>query len=170
MLEVGNGNLTIQESRSHFALWAALKSPLIIGTPLHGIKPEILEILSNKELIAFNQDPVVGVAARPYKWGVNTDFTWNQTHPAEYWSGLSSKGVHVFALNTLNSTQTKVIDFAEVPELEADVEYTVFDSWTGEEQGNFKERYEAVVERHDTMTIRLVGTNGSSSATSHGQL
>jgi alpha-galactosidase len=34
MLEVGNGNLTIEENRSHFALWAALKSPLIIGTPV----------------------------------------------------------------------------------------------------------------------------------------
>ncbi|CAN9253493.1 unnamed protein product [Alternaria alternata] len=170
MLEVGNGNLTVQESRSHFALWAALKSPLIIGTPLHGIKPEILEILSNSELISFNQDPVVGAAAKPYKWGVNADFTWNQTHPAEYWSGLSSKGVHVFALNTLNTTQTKVINFAEVPELEANGEYTVFDSWTGEEQGNFKGRYEAAVERHDTMAIRLVETNGSSSGMSHGQL
>ncbi|KAL1799261.1 hypothetical protein ACET3X_003298 [Alternaria dauci] len=170
MLEVGNGNLTVQESRSHFALWAALKSPLIIGTPLHGIEPEILEILSNPELISFNQDPVVGAAAKPYKWGVNADFTWNQTHPAEYWSGLSSKGVHVFALNTLNTTQTKVIDFAEVPELEADGVYTVFDSWTGKEQGDFKGRYEAVVERHDTMAIRLVGKNESSSGLSHGQL
>lgn len=34
MLEVGNGNLTLEENRSHFALWAALKSPLIIGTPV----------------------------------------------------------------------------------------------------------------------------------------
>lgn len=32
MLEVGNGNLTIEENRAHFALWAIMKSPLIIGT------------------------------------------------------------------------------------------------------------------------------------------
>lgn len=32
MLEVGNGNLTLAENRAHFALWAAMKSPLIIGT------------------------------------------------------------------------------------------------------------------------------------------
>jgi alpha-galactosidase len=32
MLQIGNGNLTLPESRYHFALWAAMKSPLIIGT------------------------------------------------------------------------------------------------------------------------------------------
>jgi alpha-galactosidase len=32
MLEIGNGDLTMAESRSHFALWAAMKSPLLIGT------------------------------------------------------------------------------------------------------------------------------------------
>lgn len=34
MLEVGNGNLTLAENRAHFALWAIMKSPLIIGTPV----------------------------------------------------------------------------------------------------------------------------------------
>jgi alpha-galactosidase len=156
MLEVGNGNLTVEESRSHFAMWAALKSPLIIGTMLHGIKEEVLEILSNRELIAFNQDEIVGEAAKPYKWGVNPDFTWNQTHPAEYWSGKSSRGTHVFALNTLNDTVTKTIDFAEVPELDAERKYMVFDSWTGKKQGMFEGKYEAPVARHDTMAVRLV--------------
>jgi alpha-galactosidase len=54
MLEVGNGNLTYEENRSHFAMWAALKSPLIIGTLLDNIQKPVLEILSNKELIEFN--------------------------------------------------------------------------------------------------------------------
>ena len=31
MLEVGNNGLTLSEQRSHFALWAAVKSPLLIG-------------------------------------------------------------------------------------------------------------------------------------------
>ncbi|KAF1841932.1 glycoside hydrolase family 27 protein [Cucurbitaria berberidis CBS 394.84] len=161
MLEVGNGDLTIEENRSHFAMWAALKSPLIIGTPLDGIKPEILAILANKELIAFNQDPIHGESAKPYKWGVNPDFSWNQSHPAEYWSGESSKGTHVFVLNTLDTTQNKTVDFAEVPGLDAKTEYTVIDSWTGKEQGRFQGKYHAVVERHDTMAIRIVKAGSS---------
>ncbi|KAK7928293.1 hypothetical protein PG985_005291 [Apiospora marii] len=88
MLEVGNGNLTLEENRSHFALWAALKSPLVIGTKLDGIRPEILTILKNEELIAFNQDTVYGAGAMPYRW----DGVGNETHPADYWGGSSSEG------------------------------------------------------------------------------
>jgi hypothetical protein len=31
MLQVGNGNLTVEEQKSHFSLWAALKAPLLLG-------------------------------------------------------------------------------------------------------------------------------------------
>lgn len=37
MLEVGNAGMTNDEYQSHFALWAALKSPLLIGCSLPGI-------------------------------------------------------------------------------------------------------------------------------------
>jgi alpha-galactosidase len=161
MLEVGNGDLTIEENRSHFALWAALKSPLLIGTPLDGIKPEILSILSNSDLIAFNQDLVHGAPARPYKWGVNADFAWNQTHPAEYWSGQSSNGTFVLVLNTLETAQNKTVTFSEVPGLDATTEYTLYDSWTSKDLGNFKTKYEAVVGRHDTAVLRVVKADGT---------
>ncbi|OJJ32785.1 hypothetical protein ASPWEDRAFT_42819 [Aspergillus wentii DTO 134E9] len=71
MLEVGNGNLTLAENRAHFALWAIVKSPLIIGTALDSIDPAHLAILSNKYLLAFHQDPIIGRPAYPYKWGYN---------------------------------------------------------------------------------------------------
>lgn len=68
MLEVGNGDLTLAECRSHFALWAMMKSPLLIGTNLVNLSQEHTDILQNKHLIAFNQDPVMGKPAQPYKW------------------------------------------------------------------------------------------------------
>lgn len=54
----GKYGLTIHEEQTHFALWAVMKSPLIIGADLSSIRNESLEILMNKELIAINQDPV----------------------------------------------------------------------------------------------------------------
>ncbi|TVY87719.1 putative alpha-galactosidase B, partial [Lachnellula willkommii] len=60
MLEVGNGNLTREESRSHFAFWAAMKSPLIIGTALDLLPAELLGILKNGYLLAFSQDGSLG--------------------------------------------------------------------------------------------------------------
>ncbi|KAK1572728.1 alpha-galactosidase, partial [Colletotrichum navitas] len=158
MLEVGNGGLTLEESRSHFAFWAALKSPLIIGTRLEGIRPEVLAILANRELVRFNQDPVFGGAARPYKWGVNPDGAWNATHPAEFWSGASVEGTHVFVLNTLAGTAAKTVAFQDVPELlEAGRRrrYVVHDMWTGEDVGVFENEYTVELAGHDTAALRI---------------
>lgn len=62
MLEVGNGGMSHDQYQSHFALWAALKSPLLIGCDLTNVSNSTLKILGNEEMIAINQDPL-GVQA-----------------------------------------------------------------------------------------------------------
>ena len=57
MLEIGNGGLTHEEEKSHFAMWALAKAPLIIGCDITTASEESLEILKNEEIIAVNQDP-----------------------------------------------------------------------------------------------------------------
>src|SRR6202051_3718546 len=56
MLEVGNGGMTDTEYRSHFSLWSILAAPLIAGNDLRNMRPEIHDILTNKEVIAVDQD------------------------------------------------------------------------------------------------------------------
>lgn len=56
MLEVGNGGLTAEEESTHFSLWAISKAPLIIGCDLSTVSEASLTILTNKEIIAVNQD------------------------------------------------------------------------------------------------------------------
>ena len=58
MLEVGNGGCSIEEYKSHFSMWAMLKAPLIVGNDIRGLSAddEALQILSNEEVIAINQD------------------------------------------------------------------------------------------------------------------
>ncbi|KAF8242590.1 alpha-galactosidase precursor [Wilcoxina mikolae CBS 423.85] len=160
MLEVGNGNLTAEETRTHFALWAALKSPLLIGTPLEAISPEDLAVLKNWEILAFNQDPVYGAPALPYKWGINPNWTWNQTHPAEYYSGSSSRGIHVFIMNTLNKTVTKSAVFSEIPGLSPMKTYEVRDMWTHKKLGNYKKRYDFRLKAHDTAALLFTENEG----------
>lgn len=50
--------MTYEEEKSHFALWAIVKAPLIIGSHLVNITQESLDILRNKNLIEVNQDPL----------------------------------------------------------------------------------------------------------------
>ncbi|KAJ3071199.1 hypothetical protein HDU98_005681 [Podochytrium sp. JEL0797] len=56
MLEVGNGGMSDTEYRTHFSVWAALKSPLLLGHDVRAMTPETLAIIGNPEVIAINQD------------------------------------------------------------------------------------------------------------------
>ena len=75
MLEVGLGGMTDEEVsnvnrgclietiltpiqyKAHFSMWAALKSPLLLGNDLRKMSPETLSIINNPAIIALSQDP-----------------------------------------------------------------------------------------------------------------
>jgi alpha-galactosidase len=79
MLEVGNGQisrydnkmhlLTLAENRSHFSMWAMLAAPLLAGNDLPNMKPEIKAILTNKDVIAIDQDKLGHQGTRAYADG-----------------------------------------------------------------------------------------------------
>jgi len=69
MLEVGNGRLTLAENRTHFSMWAMLAAPLLAGNDLPNMPPEILAILTNRDAIAIDQDPLGLEATRAYSEG-----------------------------------------------------------------------------------------------------
>lgn len=58
MLEVGNGGMSETEYRSHFSLWAELAAPLIAGNDIAAMPPAIKALLTNKDVIAIDQDPL----------------------------------------------------------------------------------------------------------------
>jgi alpha-galactosidase len=69
MLEVGNGKLALAENRSHFSLWAMLAAPLLAGNDLPNMKPEIKAILTNRDVIAIDQDRLGKQGTRAYSEG-----------------------------------------------------------------------------------------------------
>ena len=57
MLEVGKGNiLNPTENRAHFGMWALMASPLIAGNDITTMRADTRDILTNRDLIAVNQD------------------------------------------------------------------------------------------------------------------
>ncbi|EKM74620.1 hypothetical protein AGABI1DRAFT_116817 [Agaricus bisporus var. burnettii JB137-S8] len=135
MLEVGNGGMNFEESKSHFTAWALMKSPLLIGTDLTKATKETITILKNKELIKIHQDPVVGTSISPFRWGVNPDWTSNSTHPAQYWSGETSYGTVFMLLNVLDHPADMTFSLTESPWIRAGRQYSVRDLWTHTENG-----------------------------------
>jgi len=69
MLEVGNGKLTLAENRTHFSMWAMLAAPLLAGNDLPHMKPEVKAILTNRDVIAIDQDALGKQGSRVYSDG-----------------------------------------------------------------------------------------------------
>ncbi|EGX89954.1 alpha-galactosidase, putative [Cordyceps militaris CM01] len=58
-LNTDHPNYTLEEKKTHMALWSSFSAPLIVSADIPNLKKEELEILLNKDLIAIDQDPLV---------------------------------------------------------------------------------------------------------------
>ena len=67
MLEVGNGSLTYEENKAHFTLWCMMAAPLVLGNDMRKMRradgtidreDKVLQIITNRDLIAVDQDPL----------------------------------------------------------------------------------------------------------------
>ena len=82
MLEVGNGRLTLAEDRSQFSMWAMFAAPLPAGNDLPAMSPQVLRILTNRGVIAIDQDRLGKEATRAYTDGEVEVWTRHLEHGA----------------------------------------------------------------------------------------
>ncbi|KAK3942503.1 glycoside hydrolase [Diplogelasinospora grovesii] len=162
MLEVGNndigtppGNLTFDEAKSHFTTWALLKSPLLIGTDLTKATAETISILANKDILKIHQDPDIGQAIAPFRWGKNADWTSDPQYPAQYWTGNSSYGVVFMLLNTLDTPQTMFFNLTESWAIRAGRVYSVYDMWSHTLNGTATRNMSVTVPPHGVSALLL---------------
>ncbi|XP_010525385.1 PREDICTED: alpha-galactosidase 3 [Tarenaya hassleriana] len=142
MLEVGNGGMTYQEYRGHFSIWALMKAPLLIGCDIRNMTAETFEILSNKEVIAINQDPL-GVQGR--RVNVNGEDGCEQV-----WAGPLSGNRLVVALWNRCSKPATITASWDVLGLESSISVSVRDLWKHEDmEENAAGSFGAQVDIHD---------------------
>ncbi|MFB9110884.1 glycoside hydrolase family 27 protein [Flavobacterium gyeonganense] len=154
MMEVGNEMNDI-EDKAHFSIWCMLASPLFSGNDYRKMTKETLAILTNKELIAVNQD----------KLGIQ-GFKYLAEDGVEVWvKPLSDDNWAITFLN--RSDVAKKINFDWKKYLikdvdfgyEADFNKKVFrlkDLWKNKEIGNTKKNFTADLGSHDVITLRLI--------------
>lgn len=68
MLQVGRG-MSYDEDKTHFTMWCMMNSPLLAGNDLRTMSKQTIKILTNKEVIALNQDTGFYQAQRILKAG-----------------------------------------------------------------------------------------------------
>jgi alpha-galactosidase len=75
MLEVGNGGMSTDEYRTHMTLWAMLAAPLLAGNDLRSMSADTTAILTNREVIAIDQDPLGKQGTRAWQQGSSEIWT-----------------------------------------------------------------------------------------------
>jgi alpha-galactosidase len=115
MLEVGQGGMTDEEYKAHFALWAALKSPLFLGNDLRDMPASALTIINNPAILALSQDPHGRSVTRVRRDTINvTKDEWGvgETH---VWSGHLQNGDQVvILLNAAGEDMEMQVSLAEI--------------------------------------------------------
>ncbi|KAF1985014.1 glycoside hydrolase family 27 protein [Aulographum hederae CBS 113979] len=134
MLEVGNGGMSYDEYKTHFSMWAIIKSPLIMGNKLDELSPEDYAILINPAVIAINQDPLGSAASR--QWRVQEDKKDEYGYgEIQVWSGELANGDHIVAFinggsgdQVISSTLVEVFDgLRNSPKVQKS--WDVYDLW-----------------------------------------
>jgi alpha-galactosidase len=153
MLEVGNG-MTVNEDRAHFTMWCLLAAPLISGNDLRHMAKPTLEILTDKDVLAVNQD-ALGVEGFVYSTNDNVE-VWFKPLSGDSW-----------AMCLLNRNKdAKKISFDWKNENVADsfskrdahfdtTTYSLRNLWTKQDAGDTGKILEAEVPGHDVLLLRL---------------
>jgi alpha-galactosidase len=97
MLEIGNGGMNEDEYRTHMSLWSILAAPLLAGNDLSEMTPAIREILTNREVIAVDQD-TDGVQGRRV----------TKTGDQEVWTRPLAKGAKAVGLFNRGAEAAKI--------------------------------------------------------------
>ncbi|KAH9767450.1 alpha-galactosidase 3 [Citrus sinensis] len=142
MLEVGNGGMSYQEYRAHFSIWALMKAPLLIGCDVRNMTAETFEILSNKEVIAVNQDPLGVQGRKVYVSGTDNCL--------QVWAGpLSGHRLVVALWNRCPKAETITAQWDALG-LESSTKVSVRDLWQHKQvTGDAVSSFAAQVDAHD---------------------
>jgi alpha-galactosidase len=153
MLEVGNG-MSTNEDRAHFAMWCMLAAPLIAGNDLRSMSSETKAILTNREVVAVNQD-ALGVEG----------FQYSANDGVEVWFKPLDGGDWAMAVLNRNTTarkfsfdwkREKVSDTLSKRDARLDlVNYSLRDLWAGRDAGDTRKALSTEVPAHDVLMLRL---------------
>ena len=146
MLEVGNGGMSDLEYLSHFSLWAILAAPLIAGNDLRDMRPAIRDILSNKEVIAVDQDPLGKQGRRVRR---------DAAGELEVWSKELEDGSRAVILFNRGAVEHNVTASWEELGYPNHLSAAVRDLWLHKDLGVFTGKFEAIVPSHGVVMVTV---------------
>ena len=142
ILQIGIGKLNNDEGRTQMTLWCILAAPLLAGNDLTKMTKETLEILTNPEVIAVDQDPL----------GVQGHRVW-QEGPLEVWMKPLADGSK--AVGLFNRSESGLPISVRFAAIGVGHSAQVRDLWARKDLGTIAEKYTADVPRHGAVLIKV---------------
>ena len=144
MLEIGNGGMSGAEYRTHMSLWAMLAAPLLAGNDLRQMSPETLAILTNREVIAVDQDKLGKQGSQAWKAG-----------DQEIWTRQLSGGDMAVAFFNRGKDEAKIsVKWADIG---APSKRKARDLWLQQNIETSAPEYTATVPGHGVVMLRING-------------
>ena len=152
MLEVGNG-MSNNEDKSHFSIWCFLAAPLMAGNDLRKMSDQTRNVLTNKEVIAIDQDSK-GIEG----------FRYASRDSIEIWcKPLSNSEWAICFLNRSSKPQRltwawlneNIQDDISGESISSKEVYKLRDVWAKKEIGTTKNSLKALIPEHDVLVLRL---------------
>ncbi|RYD68561.1 MAG: alpha-galactosidase [Sphingomonadales bacterium] len=148
MLFIGSGEFDaahMTEARSHFALWAMMNSPLIIGFDLRKATPDQLALLGNEKIIALNQDSGGHQAIPVY-----------QSSELQTFAKTLATGDKAVAMFNRGLGPMEAILTAAQLKMRDDAEITLTDLWTGQVH-RFQKEIKLRIQARQTLVLAVTG-------------
>jgi len=153
MLEVGNG-MPVNEDRAHFSMWAMLAAPLIAGNDLRHMSEETREILTNRGVIAVDQDSL-GIQALRYAVKDSVE-TWMKPLKSGDWAVCFLNRASEPKAIAFDWKANLVNDRLSHRNLDANTQrYNIVDLWTNKALGTTEKELKGTVPSHDVLMIYL---------------
>lgn len=142
MLEVGNGGMNAEEYRTHMSLWAILAAPLLAGNDLSKMTPETIALLTNKEIVAIDQDAAGKQGDRLSAEG-----------PVEIWVRPLADGSK--AVGIFNRHPGSLLATADLQQLGLGKAPHARDVWAAKDLGKIEKPYRVQIPGHGVVVLRV---------------
>ena len=139
--DLGGVGCTIAEYQSQMSLWCLMASPLMISNDIRNMDEETRQILTNKDIIAIDQDPL-GIQAKRIIHNDNLQVFLKPLLNGDYAIGI---------LNTTKSNQSGQIKLSDIA---LPGKYNFYNVWSKEEHKN-KRVINFDLESHETLVLKL---------------
>jgi alpha-galactosidase len=152
MLEVGNG-MAVNEDRAHFSLWCMIAAPLIAGNDLRNMSAETAAILTNREVIAVDQDSL-GVQGFNFIDDGDLEIWLKPLRGKEFAFCFFNRGTAPRKLD-FDWQKHDIRDSFSSTDLRLDGTYKIRDLWAGKNIGTTKDIFRIEIPAHDVRMVRV---------------